>query len=112
VIPPGKADGYLTDGQELAIGGLHVKVMHTPGHSPGHVVFYLAGDRLVVGGDMIIMGSVGRTDLPDSDNEQFAASIRKLMALPPKTQLLPGHGHPSTLEEEQQSNWQVKRLLK
>lgn len=104
VIPPGKADALVQDGQELRIGNLKVVVMHTPGHSPGHVMYHFPEQKILVGGDLIIMGAVGRTDFPDSNEADLFASIRKVMALPPETQLLPGHGEPSRLANEAQYN--------
>jgi glyoxylase-like metal-dependent hydrolase (beta-lactamase superfamily II) len=103
-IPLRKADGYVEDGQELKIGNLAARVLHTPGHSPGHVAYYFPEQKILVGGDLIIMGSVGRTDLPDSNYRDLQASIRRVMALPPDTQLLPGHGSPSRLADEAKSN--------
>ncbi|MGA2442475.1 MAG: MBL fold metallo-hydrolase [Tepidisphaeraceae bacterium] len=103
-IPLRKADGYVEDGQELKIGNLTARVLHTPGHSPGHVMYYFAEQNVLVGGDLIIMGSVGRTDLPDSNYRDLQGSIRKVMALPPATQLLPGHGPPSRLADEAKNN--------
>ena len=110
-IPPRKADGFLTDGQTLHIGSMPVQVIHTPGHAPGHVVFHLPREKALVGGDLIIMGAVGRTDLPDSSNPQLRDSIRRVMQLPPETQLLPGHGQPSTLGEELASNPYVRQAM-
>jgi hydroxyacylglutathione hydrolase len=104
VIPPRRADGYVEDGQELSIGSLLVRVIHTPGHSPGHVMFHFPNHNILVGGDLIIMGAVGRTDLPDSNEADLYASIRKIMKLPPSTRLLPGHGTASTLADEAASN--------
>ena len=111
VIPPLKADGHVADNQSLRIGSLEVVVMHTPGHSPGHVAYYLPKENLLVGGDLIIGGSIGRTDLPDSDTEQMAASVRKVMRLPAATRLLGGHGPETTLGEERQTNPFVQELL-
>jgi glyoxylase-like metal-dependent hydrolase (beta-lactamase superfamily II) len=104
VIPSRRADGYVVDGQVLQIGSLAVHAIHTPGHSPGHVMYHLPQEQVLVGGDLIIMGAVGRTDLPDSDERHLYASIRKIMQLPPQTRLLPGHGQASTLADEMQSN--------
>jgi glyoxylase-like metal-dependent hydrolase (beta-lactamase superfamily II) len=111
VIPPLKADAQVSDNQKLKIGALEVVVMHTPGHSPGHVVYYLPKEQVLVGGDLIIGGSIGRTDLPDSDPEQMVASVRRVMSLPAVTRLLGGHGHPTTLEEERQDNPLVREIL-
>jgi glyoxylase-like metal-dependent hydrolase (beta-lactamase superfamily II) len=103
-IPARSADGYVEDGQVLAIGGIEVRVMHTPGHSPGHVAFYLPGQRVIIGGDLIMMNSIGRTDLPDSDADELYRSIRKVMRLPDETQLLAGHGEAATLGEQRRRN--------
>ena len=110
-IPPRSADGYVEDGQKLKIGSLEVEVIHTPGHSPGHVMYHIAGEKMLVGGDLIIGGSVGRTDLPDSDHGQLEASIRSIMRLPDQTQLLPGHGQPATLGHERETNPFVQDVL-
>ena len=111
VIPPRKADAYVEDGQVLALGNLRAKVIHTPGHAPGHVMYYFEDEGVLVGGDLIIGGSVGRTDLPDSRHTDLEASIRKVMRLPGDTTLLPGHGHPSTLREELELNPYVQAAV-
>lgn len=110
-IPARHADGYVEAGQILQIGSLSTRVIHTPGHSPGHVVFYFENEKILVGGDLIIGGSVGRTDLPDSDHEQLENSVRLVMALPSDTQLLPGHGQPATLAHELQTNHFVQEII-
>jgi hydroxyacylglutathione hydrolase len=105
LIPPRNADGYIEDGQQLSLGSIPVRVIHTPGHAPGHVMYHFPDQQILIGGDLIIMGAVGRTDLPDSNEDDLFASIRKIMqTLPPTTRLLPGHGASSTLEEESASN--------
>ena len=111
VIPPLKPDGFVADGQVLRLGNLEVKVLHTPGHSPGHVGYYFESEQALVGGDLIIGGSVGRTDLPDSDPDELENSVRRVMALPGKTRLLAGHGEPSTLDEERADNPIVRQIL-
>jgi len=110
-IPPLTPDAQVTDEQSLRIGSLEVRVLHTPGHAPGHVGYYFPKEDLLVGGDLIIGGSVGRTDLPDSDFEAMQESIRRVMALPPQTRLLGGHGPASTLEQERQNNPYVRQML-
>src|SRR5882724_1798007 len=77
-IPPRGADAFVSDGQRLKIGTLDVEVIHTPGHSPGHVMFHFPAEKMLVGGDLIIMGAVGRTDLPDSDYATLQESIRRV----------------------------------
>jgi glyoxylase-like metal-dependent hydrolase (beta-lactamase superfamily II) len=111
VIPPLKPDAHVTDNQKLKLGSLDVVVIHTPGHSPGHVVYHFPKEKVLVGGDLIIGGSIGRTDLPDSNHEQMEASVRKVMGLPAETRLLGGHGDATTLEEERQTNPFVQEIL-
>jgi len=111
VIPPLKVDGNVSDNQELRIGSLEVRVLHTPGHSPGHVAYYLPGQKVLIGGDLIIGGSVGRTDLPDSNHAELEASVRRVMALPGSTKLLGGHGPATTLGEELEQNQFVRSIV-
>jgi glyoxylase-like metal-dependent hydrolase (beta-lactamase superfamily II) len=110
-IPPGKADNYVEDGQQLRIGDLSCRVIFTPGHAPGHVCYYFEAERVLVGGDLIIGGAIGRYDLPDSNLDDLISSIRTIMRLPPDTRLLPGHGTPSTLGDEVASNPYVRQIL-
>jgi len=110
-LVPLPIDSYLTDGQQLSIGSIQVQVIHTPGHAPGHVVFYLQKEKVLVGGDLIIGGSIGRTDLPDSNQADMVKSLIKVMKLPGDTQLLGGHGPASTLDEERETNYYLRDLL-
>jgi glyoxylase-like metal-dependent hydrolase (beta-lactamase superfamily II) len=110
-IPPLKAVTHVTDNQRLKIGSMEVVVIHTPGHSPGHVVYHFPNEKVLVGGDLIIGGSIGRTDLPDSNHQEMEASVRKVMGLPVATRLLGGHGDATTLEEERQTNPFVREIL-
>jgi glyoxylase-like metal-dependent hydrolase (beta-lactamase superfamily II) len=75
------------------------------------VCFYLPAGKTLIGGDLIIGGSVGRTDLPDSDHPALEASIRRVMQLPGDTRLLGGHGPASTLDEERERNPFVREAL-
>ena len=111
VIPPLKADAPVADNQKLKIGSLEVVVLHTPGHSPGHVAYHFPGEQVLIGGDLIIGGSIGRTDLPDSNHRQMEASIRRVMDLPAATRLLGGHGPATTLAEERRTNSYVQEIL-
>lgn len=111
VIPPRKADAYVVDGQELALGTLKVRVIHTPGHAPGHVMYYFENEGILIGGDLIICNAVGRTDLPDSSKSDLYTSIRKVMALPGATNLLPGHCNASTLAQELETNPYVQQAV-
>ena len=111
VIPPREPDELVEDGQKLKLGSLDVEVIHTPGHAPGHVMYYFPNQGVLVGGDLIICGAVGRTDLPDSNEADLARSIAKVMRLPPETQLLPGHCSASTLADERQTNPYVRAVI-
>jgi len=110
-IPALEPDAFIDDGQELRLGAIRVVVVHTPGHSPGHVAYYFPEEKVLVGGDLIIGGSVGRTDLPDSRHEALKASVRRVMALPADTQLLGGHGPATTLAQERQRNAFVQEIM-
>jgi hydroxyacylglutathione hydrolase len=111
-IPPLQADGKVEGGQQLTIGALKVVVIHTPGHSPGHVAYHFPQEQVLIGGDLIIGGSVGRTDLPDSDHRELEKSVRTVMQLPDATRLLGGHGPESTLGEERRNNPIVGGILR
>jgi glyoxylase-like metal-dependent hydrolase (beta-lactamase superfamily II) len=105
VSPP--ADVLLDEGQIYRAAGFELEVLEIPGHSSGHVVYLCKGARpwIVFGGDVLFAGSIGRTDFPDGSFEDLASGIhRKLFTLPDDTLLLPGHGEPTTVGEEKQSN--------
>ena len=99
----------FVEGQGVRVGGLSFTVMHTPGHSPGHVVLHGHGVALV--GDCLFAGSIGRTDLPLGNAADLGRSLRRIVALPPDTRVLPGHGPPTTVAEEKRSNPWVLELL-
>ncbi len=93
------------DGDTIRIGKLTVRVVHTPGHSPGSVCLAVDEERVLFTGDLIFAGSIGRTDLPGGNEQQMRASLRRIMEqFPPDTLLYPGHGPQSTLAEELASN--------
>lgn len=99
--------GELEDGQELRIGNHVVRVLATPGHSPGSVSFLFEdfpGDPLCVSGDVLFHGSAGRTDLPLCSREELDESLRLLLQLPPQTRILSGHGDATTIGEEMRNN--------
>ncbi len=96
-------DRFLEDGEELAFGQETLKVMHTPGHSPGGVCFYGGGHLFC--GDTLFAGSVGRTDLPLGDHDRLIQSIREsLLPLDETTEVHPGHGPDTTIGREKLVN--------
>jgi glyoxylase-like metal-dependent hydrolase (beta-lactamase superfamily II) len=101
---PVAPDHHFHAGQTVSIGEHSAQLLHTPGHSPGSVSLYFAGQNVLFGGDVLFQGSVGRTDLPGCDAAQLQNSLRALMQLPPQTRVLPGHGEETTLGEELRSN--------
>lgn len=97
--PPEK---LLYDGDTLPLGAEKIRVMHTPGHTPGSVCYYCGGEALT--GDTLFDMSVGRTDFPGGDEETLKESIKKLYSLPDSTKIYPGHGEPSTIGIQRSSN--------
>lgn len=110
-MSPRKADLLLEDGQKLTVGSLEFEVILTPGHAQGHVCFHCATEKVLAGGDLIIGGAVGRTDLPDSSYRTLQESIRRVMRLPGETRLLPGHGEVTTLDYQLQTNPYVQEAV-
>ncbi len=103
IIIPCQADILLKDKQILSVGSLKIKVISSPGHSQGSVCFYLPSEKLLFSGDTIFAdGLYGRTDLEGSNDKAITQSIKKILTLPPKTKILPGHGYESTVEKELQ----------
>lgn len=98
-------DGYLKEGDELTIGRHSWRVMFLPGHAPGHVGFYQSESGLLVAGDVLFQGSVGRTDLPGGSFDVLMESIQtRVFALPDSVVVYPGHGPATTVGEEKVSN--------
>lgn len=99
----GKVDGYINEGDSFKLGSSEIKVLQTPGHTPGGVCFLV--DSMVITGDTLFAGSIGRTDLGGGDYEAIIRSIKeKLMVLPDDTIVLPGHGGQSTIGRERVHN--------
>jgi hydroxyacylglutathione hydrolase len=98
-------DRHIEDDEVLEVGGLELKALYTPGHAPGHLAFYLESEGLVLSGDALFAGGVGRTDLFGGDMKLLLRSIdERLMTLPDETRVLPGHGPETTIGEEQAHN--------
>ena len=97
---------YLEEGKSIFLNNKEIKVLHTPGHSPGHVVFYLPDDNIVINGDVLFKGSFGRVDLPGGDLETLKKSIHEVMfSLPEETLVYCGHGPETTIGQEKRSNY-------
>ena len=91
---------------DLAPGGAfaEMQVIETPGHTPGGVCYYFPSEKLVLTGDTLFAGSVGRTDFPGGDMATLRSSLPKLAALPPETHVVPGHGPETTIAAERDGN--------
>ncbi len=99
----GKPDGFLEEGQTVSFGTYALKVLHTPGHSPGSVCFFSPG--VVFTGDTLFAGSIGRTDLPGGNYEGLLDGVRKkLFCMEEDTRVYPGHGPATTIGQEKHHN--------
>jgi glyoxylase-like metal-dependent hydrolase (beta-lactamase superfamily II) len=99
------ADETVAGGERLELAGLELDVIFVPGHSPGHVAYSIADEGVVISGDVLFRGSVGRTDLPGGDHPTLLASIATLLErLPEETVALPGHMGTTTLGRERATN--------
>lgn len=106
--PPGQVeiDRIVEAGDEIRFGELVASVRWTPGHSPGGICLYLdlPDTPVLFAGDVLFQGSIGRTDLPGSDEKSMRATLRSLLALPDETRVYPGHGPDTTIGAERRSN--------
>jgi hydroxyacylglutathione hydrolase len=102
VAPP---DADLSDNQTVKIHGLTANVLHTPGHTPGSLSLYLPDQSLLLAGDTLVAGGVGRTDLPGGDSRTLIRSIQnRLLTLPDETIVIPGHGPNTSIGQERETN--------
>ena len=102
--PPADVE-ILTEGDVIKFGNTELKVIHVPGHSPGSVAFYGEQDKILIVGDIIFEGSVGRTDLPGGNHDLLISGIReKLMVLDSEVKIYPGHGGSTTVGQEKRTN--------
>ena len=107
IQPPETAppDAPLTDGLLVGLDRFPAQVLHTPGHTQGSVCLHFAPLKMVVAGDTLFAGSIGRTDLPGGNSRQIIESIHsRLLALSDETQVLPGHGPATTIGHERKTN--------
>jgi len=100
--PP--ADTILEEGQVLTLGQIGLKVLHTPGHSPGSICLYSEKEGVLFDGDVLFNMGMGRYDLPGGNGSVLMESIRRLLTLPNETTVYPGHGPPTTIGHERRSN--------
>jgi hydroxyacylglutathione hydrolase len=98
-------DRHIGDGEVLEIGALRLSSLYTPGHAPGHLAFYADDEGLVLSGDALFAGSIGRVDLPGGSMEVLMRSIEeRLLTLPDETRVYPGHGPQTQIGNERVSN--------
>ncbi len=106
-ITSSKADRLLKAGEKIEIGKIILEVFHTPGHSPGGISLYNKKENVIFSGDTIFKMGVGRTDFPGSSKEQLSKSIKeKLLCLPEKTDVYPGHGEKTTIGDFKANVWE------
>ncbi len=104
-IDPYTVDQLFAGLDTIDLGGFVLDLFHVPGHSPDSVCFKLRGGPVLIGGDVLFAGSIGRTDFPNGDHALLLAGIRaKLWPLPDETAVLPGHGPATTIGEEKATN--------
>jgi glyoxylase-like metal-dependent hydrolase (beta-lactamase superfamily II) len=98
-------DKFLEEGENIKFGNTEMEVIHIPGHTPGHVVFYNAEAKVLIAGDVLFYGSIGRTDLPRGNHNDLISNIKnKLFKLPDDTKVYCGHGPETTLGFEKENN--------
>jgi hydroxyacylglutathione hydrolase len=102
VLPP---DHSPADGETMVMGGVTGQILHTPGHSEGSLCLYMPSESLLIAGDTLFAGGVGRTDFPGGSAGKLITSIReRLLTLPDATQVVPGHGPETTIGTEREYN--------
>lgn len=103
--PVSPIDSYLEENEFVEFGNTKLKIIHVPGHAPGHVVFYNEKEKILIAGDVLFYGSIGRTDLPGGHHETLISNIKnKLFDLPDETVVYCGHGPETKLGFEKESN--------
>ena len=103
--PPPAVDEHWSDGQIYEVGELNLKVIHCPGHTPGHVVLFEPNEMKVFVGDCLFAGSIGRTDLPGGSSEQLMDSLfNRILPLGDEVEVLSGHGPNTTIGYERRTN--------
>ncbi|HMP91447.1 MAG TPA: MBL fold metallo-hydrolase [Phnomibacter sp.] len=96
---------WMQAGQTFTLGNQQIETILAPGHSPGSICFYIPSQKILIGGDVLFNGSIGRTDLPGGHHDTLQKSIKdKLYTLPPDTVVYPGHGPTTTIGHEMKTN--------
>ncbi len=94
------ADHLLQDGESIALGSLTFSVLHTPGHSPGGVCFYLEKEKLLLAGDTFFRGAIGKVDFATGERQPMKHSLKKILLLPEDVRVISGHGKETTIGQE------------
>lgn len=103
--PVAPVDAFLVENEIVEFGNSKLQIIHVPGHSPGHVVFYSETDKILIAGDVLFYGSIGRTDLPGGNYQSLISNIKnKLFNLPGDTIVYCGHGPETNLGFEKRTN--------
>ncbi|HEY6565995.1 MAG TPA: MBL fold metallo-hydrolase, partial [Actinomycetota bacterium] len=100
----------IADGDVLTFAGFSIEVLHTPGHTPGHCCFRLDGDAVLLSGDLVFAGSIGRSDFANGDPTAMQTSLQRFLTLPDEMPVLPGHGPDTTVGRERESNPFLREL--
>jgi glyoxylase-like metal-dependent hydrolase (beta-lactamase superfamily II) len=110
--PAAEPDSFVNDGDTITVSGITLEVLHTPGHSPGHVSYLLRSNQTVFCGDVLFRGSIGRTDMPNSNYNTLMQSItEKLLPLGDDVIVAPGHGDNTTIGHERRHNGFILEYL-
>uniref|UniRef100_UPI003217413A MBL fold metallo-hydrolase n=1 Tax=uncultured Draconibacterium sp. TaxID=1573823 RepID=UPI003217413A len=105
IEPVRPVDAFLHENENIKFGNSELEVIHIPGHTPGHVVFYNREAEILIGGDVLFYGSIGRTDLPGGNHNDLISNIKnKLFGLPDNTKVYCGHGPETTIGFEKRNN--------
>jgi len=109
---PARIDHFLKDKEEVKVGDLKTQILHTPGHTPGSICFHFPGEKeILLTGDTLFAGSIGRTDLWGGSYEKILHSLRQLMEFKDETEVFPGHGPVTTIATERASNPFIQELF-
>ena len=105
-----KIDASLKHDDEIQVGNLKANVLHTPGHTEGSVCLYFPAEQLLIAGDTLFAGSIGRTDLPGGSFDKILRSLhQRILTLPDETAVIPGHGPQTVIGDEREGNPFLKK---